>query len=640
MELRTTFDANQSMELYKALGKGLKNSEIAKHPEWSASLMGLYTDYEKQGKTEVMDSVIGFYKNNPCVLDVKEKSYGNDKDLCICLCSFIESGYSLKDIIIEKDSNGLVNEYRLYYELKKFMVQKNEFLKYNETGRLELSKNFFSAPVMFGEGIKEAYNIVSSLQGINADIIQKQELKVNPSRSADFLSSRSWGMSNVLQSLDDMNIRGTQVIYANDYVNGDLDKLNRLLHRRDKDLVDYINMRSAKELKSRIDGKGKDSSFGLSLFVPKAVVGDVSFHKMEIYVDDIILKSSNSVMELAHTLHSEWFIDESNYKEFIKEIDSLEVDYSNIDIDRHTNTEIGLGVLFNRGFEIVHDYITNYDYFGKREPYRSIILYNKKTGDYVHAGGAKEDSFCYNGLKLIAWRAQRNYSVMCSSGFDEDANAFRLEISYNDGLFSKYNKIGTPDKDPSIHWDKIKFGSSSIPIPQYFVNYDLGRRDLEGRVNKDNARLYTDDMYPYHLKGIINYLIAVVDPTIDIKVCPAYNRLKKDWKTVGYNLLLWGIGSYNDSENLMLLGDACNFLNVSDNIRSELFKGILKYCKAFDNKLVHKDYRREGSMWEVYDSRKEDLFRKTNVEDVKLVIKGDIEDLPEEVKNGLSWENT
>lgn len=335
---------------------------ISKHPEWSSYAMNIV--WNKVLRGEDIDTLIKFIPYSGKNEEGKEGnadilfSFGSiynlkgDKQNPL-KCDPVEACISY----CKQHPNCSKTEF-LHQVLRKcFKIQPTtRRVKFTEC----IAKNRLLTDALFAEGIPEAYSIFIKLK--STDIDSKEIYKMP-----------------IYYALDDMNIRGTQLIYAYNYCDGDYRALSSKVSDRDKTLVDYINQEVVRNKSTLVD----------KTTLPKAVcrgasfTNGIGFEKPKV----CIIRSQED-------------------KSVPQNVQPLSIDYSIRSIDELTDEYVGLKILHSLGFEDV-SYIDQVILSGK--PYkdfegiqtRQIILQNPLNGAFCEISNSSKGNLLYGGMDIM-----------------------------------------------------------------------------------------------------------------------------------------------------------------------------------------------------------------------------------------------
>ena len=432
---------------------------LERHPEWSSTLMNVVWNRLKnyKGNTEDdinYDGILEFAK----LIPTKDGKYGDYGLLLtyIAACEqlspiHIDLGNSMFDYVEiqnERGSSISANEL-LWYAIKTSNAPNNTRQKL--TGVFAERTDFMTA--LLSEGNEDAKHIIEDIL-YHSQTVDK--IGAEPfDRSGLFLGSHmQLGMNNLL-ALDDMNIRGEQILYAFDYCDRDLKTLSTMLRTRDKDMIAYVNQRAVEEgIKNN------------KIEVPKAVAAQASFD---------FFRNHSGVLTISE-------FDFDMYKDKSKK---LVIDWKTREIISGTSVEDAIKILKANGFEMAYN--EPVDYVNKRErsihqfnsdvPNRCIIMQNPKTGAVFQAPLAQEDDICYGGAEIVM--ATNNKLDWTNANFKHQSNyidnsketygkeLFGHKITYHDGtMIKEYQEVVNDD---NLEPDSSRIGCltmENIEIPE------------------------------------------------------------------------------------------------------------------------------------------------------------------------------
>lgn len=503
------FDEGQLQQISLAESEyGNRDSEIRKHPEWSGTFMNYFLHSEGKGEDCGMYfELADFLSRVGLPSDKATGKLGSSLSIFSRLVSLSRLSVPLPEPD-RFDGSGNVDEDAYRFRLLEAVLAakgKERLL----SGRFAYSDavGIFDEDDFFSEGIPEVKRVLDQLS-----LVARQYGKrtADPSDAWGSVADNAFLMASVKLSLDDMGIRGRQVVDALGYAGGSVQHLYRMLNRpmpqdtRDPDLVRYVNDCSARRILS-----------GESVWEYVAVPGGASFYKAGPHVPlgmcDPRVVSRRFRMGLPDCPAYLW------------EGKPVPVDWRNVDIIDGIDYRSAVKAAVARGFWVLREGPWR-DSFGDR--CRSVLLYNKDTGAFLHAGSAKEDSFCYGGANLDFWLQSRS-RVSClfghaSSGCPSGCPDSRwYSLSYQDGLFSEYDGITDAMRPDAVDWDRLGFGSHGMPVPMYW-EFPFFRDDELSGVFGDEAAAVLRGLGNYHMALVMNMVVAHYDTGIDLSVCPQY----------------------------------------------------------------------------------------------------------------------
>ena len=356
------------------------------------------------------------------------------------------------------------------------------------------TENALFRDALLSEGIPEVKNILDDVLYHS----QKYDVEgAEPFKGDFFLGSHMQLGNHNLLALDDMNIRGKQVLYAYEYCDNDLKTFSEKLRDRDEEMVAYVNRKSVEEgIKNN------------SIRVQRAMTGGASFMR----------KDSYSMEKHSHYMGEEknLYIREDEYPEFQDDISKLDINMKNREIREHTSLSDGIKILEANGFETILnepvEIMDASDTFIHNNT-RCIVMHNKETGAIFYAKSAREDDICYSGAEItVATRDRGDYREFGHARYSRNENIYTHNITHNEtnGMIAAYNKIVG---QLQLEKDTTKLGYnhafSSIPVPRLknmdnircgAIWYEWKHPELK-RYFSQNSRL---SVTPYELNNIIN----------------------------------------------------------------------------------------------------------------------------------------
>lgn len=309
------------------------------------------------------------------------------------------------------------------------------------TTRISINGDKVDKDLLVSEGILASYAIIKKLRTVSSTINSKQ--------GAGVMFGHLIPQMNIVLSLDDMNIRGMQVCYAADYVDGDIQRLCKLVTHRNSDMIEYVNKCTAEN------------------FVPG------NFEKPLFVAVDSGASATGDRIVFSNRRPTEFIMDVTAAERFkSSNVTRSVIDYASMDIFRGSCTlDVAIKIAEAHGFELISD-IPRDNRFS--EETHHIIMFNNKTGDFLEAVSALEDNFTYGGARIIAARngaVQRAYmsGVQGVQGntqsFEHNKHWHLYVCDYNEGMFEQYQYL--PDVDiTSIPWNDYPVkGMVALPYP-------------------------------------------------------------------------------------------------------------------------------------------------------------------------------
>lgn len=375
------------------------------------------------------------------------------------------------------------------------------------SGRISINEcDMFDVIAMMGEGIQEAENILYALRNWAANK-KNGFLSTTNDDPWTRMNNRAFNMHNIMLRLDDMNIRGYQILYAAEYTDNCIEKLFKILDSNNQDavsalsgMINYINMKSAK---AYLNGDSSKNQV--------AVTGGASF----CHLGNLYLLANERTLNMDH--------------EYAKSLASVEVkpagvDYSKLDIINIVDTETAIRIIESRGFRLIKS-VARKQRFGDDET-KCLIFYNPETKDYVTANSAIPKNINYGGTELITHRTGARF-LNCSSGPLEGQEGRYYEFTHHDGLFREWEetKQFIPKKD--YNWMKIGFGNYAVPVPKYFELPFIRDSDLWDKLG-DRAANVMYSMGSFYFENMVNAVLCLCDEEL-VNSCSPHYAMYKEW---------------------------------------------------------------------------------------------------------------
>lgn len=533
------FNEAQLSEIRLAESQGVRDSEIKRHPDWSSLIMNTCWNREKEGK-----DITTVYHTAEWFNATGDPKLADDLDFVMkVLCIYDIGGTPSKPMY---NSDGTVNRamtlYNLthkFYILNGSLVLKSDRISINDITEWDL-------PIIMGEGYDSVINIIKQLKKMTP---VKHEHHDN---IFSHMADMSFQRGAVLLDLDNMNIRGKQILYAVDYVDKDISKLITLLRNRDENLVDYINMRTAK---SNRDGCAEDYQLAVTSGASFMKNGGISFA-----VNDRVLNMTPG--------------------EFAKyagmNIKELKVDYSALDIVDGVTTDMAIKILESRGFRVIKEFQHNPKFPDAGVVYKYMLFYKDSTKDYIVADCTSPDDFVYGGVEMYCHRVVPPYERMtlfdlhCSTGGHKNQKGCYMQFTHHDGLFKCSDRVLGYQPDEDFDWSKIGFSTYGIPIPQYFEEPFIYQNDLYN-ICKKYSYLFKD-MSIYHIVNVVNAILLYYD-TDFLEHSNEHYLLYRDWFITNCVSDVASCWSGDDEEALTCLSVALTYLKVPKDFVDKIIKG-------------------------------------------------------------------
>lgn len=531
---------NNQLEQINEIAKnryGLKHTVCEKHPEWSPNFMNYIIQREHREQPLYLEEVVPFLKNNMLPKDKRTSTIGNDLDVVHDLYDILSNGTHSLPIIIDE-----CNSVSLRYQLLKSTISAKDAIP-QRGYRVQINDHMNNLKLLMSEGIEEAYDILSRLQSAAVNNTKNQTMD-----RWEIMADRMFEIQNVLLTLDDMNIRGQQIIDALEYA-GSIPALYKMLDGvRSQPLVDWCNDKAATRI---LDGKSEKEHI--------ATLSGASFAHNKINTD-CISNSSQYVMRYNNT---------RDYKSNIK---PHVIDYSAMDLEAGITMEEGIQICEAHGFKLYIDIPEN-------EDEHHMFFYNTETGDYI-TSHSKPNNFQYGWANCYVFRKERGpVGIGCTSMPNKEANLFYHQISGADrNLFEKYSKFeGTALDlyDPR----ELGWGYKGNQIPQMkhihlFANQEDIFWDKVGHEHYDS-------LFTYNIQKLVNWIqFMPYAEKIDIPIFAGY----RGW--IVNNLMGEIVSTYklNLGCAALCVALAKHHLNVPKHICDAWCNQVKEICQQYDSK--------------------------------------------------------
>lgn len=387
----------------------------------------------------------------------------------------------------------------------KMLEEKYGSEKKNKGFRTSINKvadNIEELNFMLAEGNVRAFQIIKEIDAIAQGIFKEQVIP-------EIFGGHFMPALNTKLGMDDMNIRGQQLVYAEEYCDGDIPKLCRYLQQRNNNMVSYINKKTAQDFE-----KDKYDFYIMRRF-PIAVSGGAS---------------STSEFEFSETFSL--MMNRENYKKFLEsEVEKETIDYSSMDITSGTPKDTALKISEAHGFELQSriGIMSGYD-----RNFEHILMLNTETGDILEAC-ALDDDFCYGGCNVLAPRKGnvKRAIFRTEPGFRGNSERFEngsdyslYDCSYQEGVF-KQLAVLPENKMEDIDLTGYPIaGVVSLPVPEF-----LNGGELELFVHHTDMTMHLQDDGWYMVSKIINalYMRENWDEWMTEKLEPFYRCWKENF---------------------------------------------------------------------------------------------------------------
>ena len=538
----TSFTEEQKREikLAKEMGDAKGVEVISQHPEWSPTLMNIVWNYIKEDK--YIDQLLKYAestgKNSDGLL-------GKESLLVFPVLESMNKEATLDVIrvateVLNKDNN--ISENQLLWEcIKECYLVKESTRRAKLTGYL--ADDFRETKALLSEGIDEAGDLLETIRYTASDVLGKTK------EMEGIFGGHLIPGFNTCLGLDDMNIRGQQILWGYEYCDKSLDSFILAIKSRDKRTVDYINQKSALW--------GKETH---QLYAPKAVTSGASFTEgmgFEAPIDCVIDATDFD------------FYSENN-------VPVKKVDYSTREIRHSTPTQEAVKILESLGFNLIYKEKTE-DLLGKEfagfsdEDTYCIIMHNPKTGAIAHADSATTEHFRYGGFDILVPYRDTDRSFFMGrveQNVIEGLNHIREDKSLWVGRITSDNPIeGYRDFISSVSCikDTTVLGYNSwngIPTPLTYGNvypprdYNYKHRSVKFLVTGSSG-ICTHSLVSFaNLLNAENKIKAI--PESSQWVYKAFLDNKYKW------VLSSGYFTNSVETNSLLLGVLFNIFNVPD----------------------------------------------------------------------------
>lgn len=540
------FLQSQVDQLLLAEQQGVLDTECRKHKEWNPTLMNYCWNREKEGR-----DISSILKAAHFLLEWFPKSSNGLLYEEFTTISYIVECYD-SGVIPDKPvlaDDGSINDTEYKYRIACSDMKANgaSILHSNRVQYTEVQR-WLSLEYLMSEGDSQVMSIVTALQSWSAN---SRDTKTGV--SWDRVVDRAWNMTNILLSLDDMNIRGYQLLYAMEYVDGSMQRLYEIINRgRNQELCSYINMRSAQDYKA---GNHKHCQL--------AVTGGASFCH------------DGNYRYMCMDEKPELLLTPLNVDKYLNaNIEPIKVDYSKLDIKNEIDIKSFMRVCEARGFKLIHQ-IKRPDRLSWSKFVYGLILYNPETKDYIHADTAKKDDVCYGGVSLNLHRVDigdgcRTFHWNCSTGGHTGQDGFYCEFTHNEGLFRHWEE--SKDYVPEgfdFDWLKIGFDHYGIPVPVYTELKWVHPSDAADKLGP--AFMTMHDMGEYHFTHALNGFLCLYDESLKNTASPHYSLYEKWYFEYGALDQVGWFSGISDSADI--LNAVYTYLKVPQDIVKEVVAG-------------------------------------------------------------------
>ncbi len=587
---------------------GNVDTEIKKHPEWSGTFMNYYLHREGKGQDcKIMYEAAQWYADMKLPSDEKSGFLASSHGILHNVIQILDFGGTLP-AELPKASDGSVDEYMLEWKLFEQVLGKkgNPVLISGRFAYDDKNIGLMDDELFFSEGIKEAADILSAISAACQHYTPKHCTADDPFAS---ISENVYNSLAMKLALDDMNIRGQQVIDALEYFDGNVQELYRHLNQpypmstRDPEIVKYVNMKAAKRI---VEG----SKRGRIIVEPIAVNSGASFDKIK---DGSAGANWMAVSESQNPEEAAQFYKMTavNYEKYLVDMEKKAVSYKDIDIIRETSLDLALKAAQARGFKIVRrgpDRLCNGDIT------RGILMFNENTGAFISMDSAKDDDVCHGGCDMDFWDVGNriNFRMLkhSSSGCPHHYKGIRWhQITHHEGLFSQYDAIEVflKDNGSQIDWKKLGFGHDAMPVCKYLAHPYFNESDLSQKIGYVDAHMICD-MGGYRLTCMLNSMLAYYDTELDLDACKPFELTKTELMidAAVEHLAVWTEKETYESLKLMRI------MQLMFNMPEDEYQ---KFIDALERKCVARDKRTLKEIEELDDG----LYKKKRVDEYRSV---------------------
>lgn len=415
----------------------VQENETMEYLKWSDSLKAMVESRRTNGKES--DEIIKFLEE----CEPEHKKLGEHYFYLSAACELAEEPHGINFLRTGLENNPDLNsDAGIMFLCEMYYLESDVSARRQLSGRYSLPGDYhalYGEEVFLSEGNQRAFEIIREVCNLSRTMNRQQ---IPDGMMFGHLAP---GM-NIVLALDDMNIRGQQVIDALDYCDGDSQKLVNLITDRDSDLCAYINKKTAERFRA--------SAKPAKAYV--AVTGGASFTEGYLNLREIDL-----------------IMDDGNVDKFLhSDVSKQTADYSKMDIISGTTLDAGIKIAEAHGFELVFKQPVIKGNSDECLDEYQILMINPKTLDILESH-AKDDDMCYGGCRIIAASKQQFHYGEGPDGNSEDFkdnSGFRLyECDYRSGVFRNYGTMDRSSQDlPDFEQYPMR-GLVTLPIP-YVIN--------------------------------------------------------------------------------------------------------------------------------------------------------------------------
>ena len=401
---------------------------------WSDYLTAIVESRSANGKRS--DEIIRFLEE----YEPEHKELGDHYYYIGAACGLAEAPGGI-DYLREGLQNNpeLNNDAGIMFLQEMYYLESDPFAKRQLSGRYSLPdkcRSFCGGEAILSEGNERAFEIICEICKL-ATTMNEQQIPTG------MMFGHLVPGINIRLALDDMNIRGQQIIDALDYCDGDSQKLVNLIGWRNSDLCAYINKKTAERFCS--------SAETTKAYI--AVTGGASFTTNRSFMNEDV----DLVMD---TTNVEKYLSSSVKKQTI--------DYSKMDIISGTSMDAGIKIAEAHGFTLVFKQPVICSGSDECQNEYQGLMINPKTLDILEFH-SKDNDMRYGGCRIIVASKQKfHYGVRPSGNSTEfkDDSGFRLyECDYREGVFRNYETMDRNSQDlPDFEQYPMR-GPVSLPIP-------------------------------------------------------------------------------------------------------------------------------------------------------------------------------
>ena len=513
------FTDEQIQQFTIAESYGDFDTECKQHPEWSPTFMNYFINRKHEGRDlGIMYELADWARTFKMPDDVRTSKICTNDTALYFLTGIMDMHGRLPKEPPTREDGKFDWETFLYQVMTNYYTLKGA--QKLLCGRLVIGDvDGLYQNYIFGEGNKAAREALDSLCDMSSQYSQRMKSDDPMTQMGENFMVRM----NMVMALDDMNIRGRQILDAMEYADNSAQTLYDLIMGvagrggRSKEVVDYCNYKAAKRI---ADGVSNEEYI--------AVQSGASF--------DYIHKDPTFGMSMPgwrndHEAAYRYLINHINYEDYLIEVKPIQVAWSTMDVTNGVDMDSFKKIVESRGFKLVRQFHAGKSW-GKDTYY--MLYYSPSTGDWITAGQATQDDVTYGGVNMVVYRKERLPFALCmntSSGYLNTIEASYYEYTHHEGLFSVYDDVKQSATPNIINWDKLGFSFYELPVPCYKSIY-LGRIDNLGvQIGYDLVH-ELNDMGSYHMQGLINHVCLANDrENFDFSVFPAYENY---WKNDPY----------------------------------------------------------------------------------------------------------